>query len=213
MKLYPHRTPLILRKLFPQLLWKMGDQSNAPSIYLTFDDGPEPGLTDYVLEVLDQFSAKATFFVIGDKVQKYARTLEKVVNESHAIGNHTFSHIDGWKTSVNEYKSNIEKCNRILSQNGITTTLFRPPFGRIPWALINESAYINVMWNYLSGDFDLKLNHLEAKRSMLAADSGSIVVFHDNPRFEKNLKPLLPWFLEEFASRGYTFKALPQNPQ
>src|SRR5688572_19489846 len=145
-RMIPHRTPFFLPLLYPSLVWRM--PATKPELYLTFDDGPIEGPTEFVLEELAKTSVKATFFCIGDNVRKHPHVFKKIVDAGHAIGNHTYNHISGWKTSTPEYVSNIEKFDSQLSTVDCKlSTLFRPPYGRITRSQINAlQHYKIIMW-------------------------------------------------------------------
>jgi len=199
------RTPPVLPLLYPSLLWRI--KTVEKEIYLTFDDGPVPGPTEFVLDTLRSFHATATFFCIGDNIKKHPEQFRKVVEAGHAVGNHTFNHLNGWRTSPEEYLDNIVLCQKQLPPS---TTLFRPPFGRIKRSqasLLRD--YRIVMWDVLTYDYDRSLkSQTSLKGSVEAVRPGSIIVFHDSLKAEKNLTYVLPRFMEQCALQGYSFKAL-----
>ena len=206
--MFLHKSNFLLRSVYPEFLWRINNQE--PVIYLTFDDGPIPNVTEFVLEQLDKFAAQATFFCIGDNVRKHRDVYCQVIEAGHLLGNHTFNHLNGWKTEDDEYWANIDLCQRQL---GIETSLFRPPYGRIKKS---QSAYILanysvVMWDVLSGDFDPSLAPEGCLRKTLHyTEPGSIVVFHDSIKAFPNMRYALPRLLRYYAMRGYEFRALPQ---
>jgi peptidoglycan/xylan/chitin deacetylase (PgdA/CDA1 family) len=204
----PHRTPFVLPWLYPSLTWRI--PSEEKNIYLTFDDGPVHGPTDFAIDTLKQYSAKATFFCIGDNISKHPDVFRKIVSEGHAVGNHTFNHLNGWKTSSSIYLENIKKCDDVLSSHASSTKLFRPPYGRITRNQIRLLAsYTVVMWDVLSVDYAKSLSAERCLRNTIAATrNGSIVVFHDSYKAEKNMTHTLPRYLEYFSSKGYSFKTL-----
>jgi peptidoglycan/xylan/chitin deacetylase (PgdA/CDA1 family) len=181
-------------------------------IYLTFDDGPVPGPTDFALDTLKSFSATATFFCIGDNVQKHPDEFQKIVDAGHAIGNHSHNHFNGWKTSAAAYLENVQLCQHqlLIEGSGNTRNLFRPPFGRIRSSqikLLND--YQIVMWDVLTFDYDRSFAaERSLKGSLAATRPGSIIVFHDSLKAEGNLRYVLPRFIEEMLLRGYTFRQL-----
>ena len=182
-------------------------------IYLTFDDGPVPGPTDFVLDTLKQYDAKATFFCIGDNIQKHPDVFRNIVDNGHAIGNHTFNHVNGWRTSSEMYRENVTRCNDII--NSMTErpnplNLFRPPYGRITRQQINMlDNYKIIMWDVLSIDYDKALRPEKClARTIHAARPGSIVVFHDSHKAQHNLMYVLPRFIDHYSSRGFIFKAI-----
>jgi peptidoglycan-N-acetylglucosamine deacetylase len=206
----PHRTPFFLPYLFPSsLVWRIPEPQRT--LYLTFDDGPVPGPTEFVLETLREHEVKATFFCIGDNVRKHPDVFSRVVNEGHSIGNHTFNHFNGWKYSPREYIGNVQKCEAIFRDNGVVTNLFRPPYGRITKkqvAALND--YHIIMWDVLSIDYDKTLSPERCLRNTLnALRPGSIVVFHDSYKAEKNLAYALPRLLNHVKERGFLLKPIP----
>ncbi len=203
------RTPKWFRLLWPQYEWNI--KNATKSIYLTFDDGPHPEITPWVLDVLDKFNAKATFFVVGENAKKYPQTIDKIIEKGHKIENHTFHHVKGWNTSISEYEKNIVECDSCIPYR--TTKYFRPPYGRITQKqgkqLINKGYQI-VMWSLLTYDYDKKLNLKRASKAINSkTQSGDIVVFHDSEKAEKQLKFLLPKYLENINSKGFEILSLP----
>lgn len=211
------RTPFFLPKIYPSLLWRV--PTAKKEIFLTFDDGPVNGATEFVLEELKKVNAQATFFCIGDNVRKHPDVFEKVLREGHVIGNHTFNHLKGWSTSLERYLENIEACEaQIVNHRSQNTNLippsprfFRPPYGRITFKQIKSlrKKYQIVMWDVLTHDYSKNISRQNCLNgSLRAARPGSIVVFHDSLKAERNLTHVLPRFLEHFASEGYKFKPL-----
>jgi peptidoglycan/xylan/chitin deacetylase (PgdA/CDA1 family) len=213
-----YRAPFFLPWIYPELTWSI----NTPDkeIYLTFDDGPVPGPTEFVLGELARFSAQATFFCIGDNVRKHPALFRKIVASGHMIGNHTFNHLSGWKTSSEKYLNNVKQCQEEfdldLPRSGIERPLggyprlFRPPYGRIKRRQIQQiTDYKIVMWDVLTHDYSHSLNKEACLAgSIKATRSGSIVVFHDSLKAEKNMTYVLPRFMEHFSKLGYVFKSL-----
>jgi peptidoglycan/xylan/chitin deacetylase (PgdA/CDA1 family) len=197
-------------------------ETKAKEIYLTFDDGPIPGPTEFVLDTLKQFNAKATFFCIGENISKHPEIFQQVIIEGHAVGNHTFNHMKGWGTSTEKYVSNVEMCANEMSkklpslgyqihQQPGTNFLFRPPYGRIRPKQIKmlKGKYQIVMWDVLTSDYNISQSPEAClKGSIKATRPGSIVVFHDSLKAERNMKYALPRYLEHFVKQGYTFKEL-----
>ena len=210
-----HRTPFFLPLLYPTLTWRI--LSTEKELFLTFDDGPVSGPTEFVLETLTKFNAKATFFCIGDNIRKYPDVFKKVVDQGHAVGNHTFNHLNGWRTKTNSYIDNMRKCNNEIQSHlspseaeEPATFMFRPPYGRITR---NQISALNdfriIMWDVLSVDYDTKLSAEKCLRNTIQATrNGSIVVFHDSYKAEKNLTFALPRFIEHFSLLGFEFKAI-----
>lgn len=183
-------------------------------LYLTFDDGPVPGATEFVLHTLDRFGAKATFFCIGDNVKKHPDLFKKIIDEGHAIGNHTFNHLNGWKNRTTPYLENAMQCHDEMAKHlpsGRITKLFRPPYGRITRHQINVlDNYQIIMWDVLSMDYNKKLApHTCLFNTVSATRPGSIIVFHDSLKAEKNMAFTLPRFIEHFKERGYSFNSIP----
>ena len=203
--MYLVHTPQYVQALFPGLIWKMSGKE--PNIYLTFDDGPIPEVTPWVLDTLRAYDAKATFFCVGDNVRKYPEIFDALVREGHTVGNHTHNHLSGWSTENISYFHNIRHCARRV-QSG----LFRPPYGKLKPSQMQflQRHYQIVMWDVLSGDFDQELSPEACTQNVIQhAGPGSIVVFHDSLKAEQNLRTALPRVLEHFSTRGYTFRALP----
>jgi len=202
--MYLVHTPQYVQALFPGLTWKMS--TGAKEIYLTFDDGPIPDVTPWVLETLRQYDAKATFFCVGDNVRKYPEIYDMVVEDGHAVGNHTLNHLSGWSTENISYFHNIRHCARMV-QSG----LFRPPYGKLRPSQIQflQRHYRIIMWDVLSADFDKDITPEDCFQNVIQnAVPGSIVVFHDSLKAETNLRYALPLVLEHFSKMGYTFSAL-----
>lgn len=203
---YFFRNPFFLPWLYPGLIWRLPAQEKK--LYLTFDDGPVPGPTEFVLNELARVGAKATFFCIGDNVRKHPDVYNRVLSEGHAVGNHTYNHLSGWKTSREFYVSNVQQCAEVLKP--ATSNLFRPPYGRITRRQIADlSDYRIVMWDVLTNDYAKSLAPEDCLRGSLAASrNGSIVVFHDSLKAERNLRYVLPRYLDHFTREGYTFHSL-----
>ncbi len=213
------RTPFFLPWLYPELVWK--EDSQEKKIFLTFDDGPVPGPTEFVLDALKKFNAKATFFCIGDNVQKYPHVFNKIVGDGHSIGNHTFNHLKGWNHSTQEYVRNVELCARQFAERLNPTShfkpsvsgnqpLFRPPYGRIKRKQINAlRKYRIIMWDVLTHDYSISYSQKSCLAgSVKATRPGSIVVFHDSVKAERNLTYVLPRYLEHFSDKGFSFEVL-----
>lgn len=202
--MYKHRIPAILPLIFPSLLWKVKTKENV--IYITFDDGPHPDITPKVLEILNQYNAKATFFCVGENVEKYPETFQLILDANHAVGNHTYNHIKGWKTNTVNYAENINKASKFIG-----SSLFRPPYGRITIEQIKSVSkdYKIIMWSVLTRDYEKNLNINKAIRKLCNQTSqGDIVVFHDSRKAEMNMFILLKQMLEFFSKQGYRFEKL-----
>jgi peptidoglycan-N-acetylglucosamine deacetylase len=202
----PHRTPFFLPLLYPSsLVWRFPDSQRH--LYLTFDDGPVPGPTEFVLDTLKQFNCKATFFCIGDNVRKHQAVYDRIIREGHATGNHTFNHLNGWTTSADRYLKNISECDQYLSGTR-DKKIFRPPYGRITRRQIGLLAeYKIIMWDVLSVDYEKNLSPEKClANSIRATRPGSIIVFHDSFKAEKNMTHALPRYIEHFLSQGFEFR-------
>lgn len=204
----PHRTPALFKFLWPSLIWNVPNQEKR--IFLTFDDGPIPELTEWVLQTLDQFQVKATFFCVGDNVKKHPEIFTQLMESGHAVGNHTFSHVNGRKANATDYLKDIKACDQALADQGFETSLFRPPYGRLKTSqrsLLKKRKV--VMWDVLSKDYDQSLSSDSILNGTIkATQPGSIIVFHDNIKAEKNLKAVLPKYIQYFLDQGYQFDKL-----
>lgn len=198
------KSPKIIKALYSQLTWEIPNTENK--IYLTFDDGPTPEITDWTLDILKQFNIKATFFCLGQNVEKYPKIYQRILDEGHATGNHSFSHPSGWKTNDADYFDDIER-----SQKLINSKLFRPPYGRITKSQAKhlKEQYSIIMWSVLSGDFDVKISPEKCLENVIKhTKSGSIIVFHDSEKAAPNLKYALPKAIENLMERGFVFDSL-----
>lgn len=209
--MYKHRIPAILPLIFPSLLWKVKTKENV--IYITFDDGPHPDITPKVLEILNQYNAKATFFCVGENVLKYPRVFQQIVVNGHTVGNHTYNHLNGWKTPAKPYLENVEKAQQLI--NG---KIFRPPYGKFTSQQYRMIAsprlgLKNVMWSVLSGDFDKNISSEQCFKNIIKhAVDGSIIVFHDSEKARQHLEFALPKTLQYFAEKGFKFEGITVLP-
>ena len=217
MKIIPAKTPGIVKTLLPNFIWNVNTEDKT--LYLTFDDGPTPKITHWVLDVLKQYNAKATFFCIGKNIEKHPNIFEDIVNQGHSIGNHTYNHVKGWKTSVDTYLEEVKKTQDVINTHkhkskSINQKLFRPPYGQVtPWQIkkLQEVNYKIVMWNVLSVDWNKKISGETCLNNVTNnATSGSIIVFHDSVKASKNMQYVLPKALEFFKENGYAFKRIPE---
>lgn len=208
----PHRTPFFLPFLYPTLCWRIPTTEKV--LYLTFDDGPVYGPTEFVLDVLKQYQCKATFFCIGDNIRKHPALYKRILAEGHRTGNHTFHHTNGWKTPVEDYVANVNACNAQMTQSGLEehegNRLFRPPYGRITRKQISLlKNYSIIMWDVLSQDYRADLDpEVCLQKTIQATRTGSIVVFHDSLKAERNLYAVLPKYIEHFQKNGFVFHSL-----
>lgn len=205
--MYLIKTPFWLRGIYPSLTWRKLNDPNT--IYITFDDGPIPNVTPFVLNSLNEFGAKATFFCIGDNIRKHPDIFDQVRSAGHAIGNHTFNHLKGWDTENEAYLENMLKCRELVKSD-----LFRPPHGRIKYSQISllrkhVPGLKIIMWDVLSGDFDQSLAPEKCLDNVLRATKpGSIVVFHDSLKAAKRMEYALPRALRAWSEQGYRFGTL-----
>ncbi|TYA74533.1 polysaccharide deacetylase family protein [Seonamhaeicola marinus] len=215
MGLVPVKTPKFLKRLFPNYIWDLPNEDKV--LYLTFDDGPTPEITHWVLNILNSYNAKATFFCIGANIDKHPDIFQSILKEGHSIGNHTYNHLKGWKTEKEAYLKNVSACDEVFKSQIATTesssiNLFRPPYGKITnkqgKALIKQ-GYKIIMWDILSFDWDTNLSEAACLKNVInKSKSGSIIVFHDSKKSSKNMMYALPKVLEHFSGQGYTFKAI-----
>ena len=207
-----HKTNWFVQKiLYPNLTWKVN--TNDKIIYLTFDDGPIPCVTNFVLNILKDFNAKATFFCVGENIKKHPRIFEKVINSTNSVGNHTFNHLIGWKTEDQKYFQNLMDCQDEMMKYNINQNvfLFRPPHGRIKRSQLKEiqKEYRIIMWTVLSGDYDISLSKETClSKSIKYTNQGTIIVFHDSVKASKNMEYTLPRYLKYFSDKGFKFEKL-----
>ena len=204
--MYLIKTPRVIQKLFPAFHWRIDCPTAQPTLYLTFDDGPIPQVTPWVLDQLAEYDAKATFFCVGNNVRRYPAVLQQVIDAGHTVGNHTMHHLDGWKTDNVPYFHDVRHCAKQLK-----TSLFRPPYGRLKPSQVQflQRHYEIVMWDVLSGDFDPELTADDCYDNVIDnARPGSIVVLHDSLKAEEKVRDILPRLLAYYTERGYTFDRL-----
>ena len=233
MNLIPVKTPQLLKGIFPKYIWNMPIDQKV--IYLTFDDGPTPEITNWTLDLLKSYNAKATFFCIGDNIKKHPQIFHDILKDGHAIGNHTFHHLKGWATHTDVYIGEVLKTQEIINfqaqnyksqspkfeknQNSTLINplssipkLFRPPYGKIrpkQGKQLLDLGYKIIMWDVLAFDWKDSLSEEQCAQNIISkAESGSIVVFHDSLKAEKRMKFALNKTLEHFSKEGYEFKTL-----
>lgn len=202
--MYLAKTPRVIQKLFPNFTWKV--PSEEKTIYLTFDDGPNPEVTPWVLEQLATYDAKATFFAIGENVEKHASVFQQIIDAGHTTGNHTYNHVSGWASDNIPFFHNTRRCARLVN-----SSLFRPPFGRLKpkQAQFIQRHYRIVMWDVMSGDFDQNTTKEKCLANVINnTETGSIVVFHDSLKAKDKLEYVLPKVLAHFSALGYSFEQL-----
>lgn len=205
--MYLVKSPLLLKWYYPSLTWHKSRAEKA--IYLTFDDGPIPDVTEFVLKTLRDQQVKATFFCIGDNIRKHPHLFQQLLDEGHKVGNHTFNHLKGWKTDNATYLENFEQCQMLTASK-----LFRPPYGRIKKSQAREirKRYPDmniIMWDVLSGDFDLQLSPEGCYQNVNKyVENGSIIVFHDSLKAFERLQYALPRSIADLKLKGYEFRTL-----
>jgi len=212
-KITPTKTPFIVKKLFPDYVWEISTKKKE--LYLTFDDGPTPDITHWVLDTLKPFNAKATFFCIGDNVTKHPEIFRQIVKDGHSIGNHTHNHIKGWNTETEQYLGNVSIAEEVIASQmhqPKLVDLFRPPYGQIKpnqGKKLMGLGYKIVMWDVLSFDWDKTVSNQECLNHVISkSKKGSIVVFHDSIKASNNMKFALPKVLEHFTEKGFSFKSI-----
>ena len=202
--------PLWYRKLFPGALFRMEDKDKKPGkLYLTFDDGPIPEVTPWVLDVLDKWDIKATFFVVGQNVERYPELLREIKLNGHKVGNHTFHHLKGITTKRNVYLKDVEKCEKLTGAG-----LFRPPHGFVSYGKLKalSERYQIVMYDVITRDYSRKLSWEEIVANVKRyTRNGSIIVFHDSLKSFPRLKKSLPLCLEWLKEKGFEFSTIPEK--
>lgn len=232
MTLTPVKIPTLVKRMFSNYIWSIPTTSKI--IYLTFDDGPTPGITNCTLDILKQYNAKATFFCIGNNIEKHPDIFQNIINSGHAIGNHTHNHIKGWKTKTKDYLKNIFEAQNVINsqiktyhtersrsveletQNPelktLNSELFRPPYGQIKpkqGKQLIGLGYKIIMWDVLSFDWDATVSPEDCLNNVISKTTiGSIIVFHDSVKASKNMQYALPKFLEHFSKKGYSFESI-----
>ncbi len=205
--MYLVKTPWWLRQLYSTLTWQIPVQEKK--LFLTFDDGPHELATPFVLDELKKYNARATFFCIGKNVVQHPGIYNQILSDGHMVGNHTNNHVNGWKTNDEEYLQNIETAHQVFKSE-----LFRPPYGRIKksQARLVQKRYKVVMWDVLSGDFDVRLPADKCLQNVVKhSTKGSIIVFHDSQKAFEKLAYILPKVLKHFTDLGYTFSVIPTS--
>ncbi len=195
--------PKFLRKMMPSLIWEIEDPDG---VFLTFDDGPTPGVTEWILDTLDRYGAKATFFCLGKNVEQHPELFEMIIQRGHKAGNHTYSHQKGWEMSLERYVEDVDFANQLIHSD-----LFRAPYGRIKpsQARILSERYTLVMWDVLSRDYSSLVSPKQCVKNVTRyMQAGSIVVFHDSLKSQRNMRYALPRVLEFGQSKGLKFKTI-----
>lgn len=199
---------IYLRWIYPKAYWRM--DKNDHSVYLTFDDGPIPESTPFILDTLHEYGIKATFFMVGDNVRKYPELYDRILKEGHQVGNHTHNHISGFRHTLHEYSYNVEKANAYIHSD-----LFRPPHGwirPIQYALLTEKRYKMVMWDLVTRDYSKWMTAEDVVNNVKRyARNGSIITFHDSLKAIDKLKTALPESIKWLKEQGYEFKIIPSR--
>lgn len=224
MKIIPAKTPGFVKALFPKFVWNIN--TTKKELYLTFDDGPTPEITEWVLQTLKEYDAKATFFCIGKNIESNSNIFQTIMKDGHSVGNHTYQHSKGWKTKTKAYINEVEFTNSVINfqlQNSkleILSTLkplklFRPPYGKFKSkqsTKLQKLGYKIIMWDVLSYDWDKSVSEETCLNNITSkAREGSIIVFHDSVKASRNLKYVLPKVLEFYSNKGYEFKAISKS--
>ena len=213
MKQYFPRTPRFITRFFSKYTWRF--PSKKKEVFLTFDDGPTPEITKFVLSELKKHHAKATFFCIGKNIKNHPEIFSEIISDGHSIGNHTQNHLKGWKTKTEDYIDNVLECDKTITQfndSTIKQKLFRPPYGKIKKSQAKEllkKGYKIIMWDVLSADFDITISKEKCLQNVLEnTKEGSIIVFHDSVKAGERMKYALPKVLKAFSDKGYVFRGI-----
>jgi len=214
MKPYFIKTPNLFKFIFRNWVWRLSSRKRV--LYLTFDDGPTPEITEWTLNELKKYGAKATFFCIGKNIAEHPQIFQKIIDENHAVGNHTNNHLNGWKTNTAAYLQNIKEAEKYFEENRkseiVNLKLFRPPYGRLTFSQskkIRKMGYKIIMWDVLSADFDPNISSEKCLEIVIRnIESGSIIVFHDSIKASEKLKFVLPKVLEYYSYQGFEFKSI-----
>tara|TARA_B110001450_G_scaffold141409_1_gene132416 strand:+ start:890 stop:1534 length:645 start_codon:yes stop_codon:yes gene_type:complete len=213
MKIYFTKMPRLIMRIFSKYTWRF--PFNKKEVFLTFDDGPTPVITKFVLSELKKYSAKATFFCIGKNITKQSEVFQNIISDGHAIGNHTQNHLNGWRTDDQEYINSVLDCENVISstmKNTVNPKLFRPPYGKIMSSqarMLFKKEYKIIMWDVLSGDFDTSITKEKCLQNVLKnTRKGSIIVFHDSVKAAERMQYALPIVLKIFTEKGFTFSKM-----
>ncbi len=214
MDLIPNKTPKVLKQFFSSYIWDLHSE-NEKKLYLTFDDGPIPEITEFVLDQLQKYNAKATFFCIGDNIKKHPHIFDKIISRNHGIGNHTMNHAKAWKWDLEPFLKNVTDCQKLIQEhydNHSTLKLFRPPYGQISYSkfkALEKLDYKIVLWDVLSKDWDKNTTPKQCFQNVIRnTESGSVIVFHDSIKASKNILSVLPQVLDYFTKKGFTFEKI-----
>ncbi len=205
------------QRWYPHAIWRGTSDDAAPTVYLTFDDGPVPEVTPQVLDILDSFDIKATFFWVGENLMRYPNLAQEVVQRGHSIGNHTYNHLSGWSVSTEEYKANILKTDAIIRETVPSVfesgkRLFRPPYGKVRrevYQWLQTEGYTIVLWDLVTHDYNRRYSPKEIERIIMRyVRNGSILLMHDSIKASKNTLEVLPWLIHRLQVEGYRFGTL-----
>lgn len=213
MKLYWVKTGRIIKGLFKGYVWDLPTEDKVA--YLTFDDGPTPEVTDFVLDVLSQHNIKGTFFCIGNNIEKHPDIFQRIIDTGHIIANHTYNHLNGWKASFDSYIKNVERCEESIVRrfpNFLGNKLFRPPYGKIKASqvrVLRKQGYRIIMWDVLSADFDQTISPEQCLQNIVTnVQPGSIIIFHDSVKASVNMQYALPRAIEILKEKGFRFEPI-----
>jgi len=202
--MYFVNAPFFLRWYYPEVIWNKSRV--VKKLFLTFDDGPIPEITNWILDTLLAYNIKATFFCVGENISKHPEILQRIITEGHRVGNHTFNHLKGWDTTDEEYIENVYKCHELTQSK-----LFRPPYARAKKSQLKhlKNDFEFIYWDVLTGDFDLNLSPEGCFQNVIRhTKNGSIIVFHDNIKAIPRVQYALPKTIEYFLAKGFTFETL-----
>ncbi|MEZ4803348.1 MAG: polysaccharide deacetylase family protein [Gelidibacter sp.] len=218
MIIVPVKTPSLVKKIFRSYVWDIKTKTDEKILYLTFDDGPTPEITDWTLDVLKQYNAKATFFCIGNNIEKYPTIFQRIHNEGHSAGNHTLNHCRGWKTKTKAYVDEVirtQECihSKIDNHQSTLAKFFRPPYGQITskqGKSLLKLGYKIIMWDILAFDWKDSVTNEQCYQNVISkATSGSIIVFHDSVKASERMQYALPKVLDYFSEKGFEFRRIP----
>jgi len=210
MNIYPLKFPRFIQYIFTSLIY--GISTNKPVVYLTFDDGPTPEITNWVIKELREYQAKATFFCVGNNIKKHPNIVKEIVSEGHLIANHTYQHVKGWQANNNDYFEEVLQTEELIETYINSKKLFRPPHGQIKRTqikILQKSGFKIVMWRIIVGDFSSNLDIQKSIKFLTKkTKKGDILVFHDSLKAAENLKKILPEVLKNLQERGVVFESL-----
>lgn len=213
MSFYFVKTPSIVQRIFKNYVWNFFTSEKV--IYLTFDDGPTPEITEWTLNTLKAYNAKATFFCIGKNIENHSEIFKQLIADKHSIGNHSYNHLNGWSTNTETYLENIKRTEETFQRFNFSTfqqKLFRPPYGKIKprqAKILRKKGYKIILWDVLSADFDTKISKEKCLENVLKnTQNGSVIVFHDSVKAAKNLKYVLPKVLAHFSKKEFAFHSI-----